>query len=275
VPLPANIKPTGSIAACKDSDAILLVSPAQHVRTTLSDMRAHIRPGTPIAICAKGVEKNSGKFLTEVIEEAFPDAEPALLSGPSFARDVARGLPTAVTIAAREPFGSRLQATMFHAGFRPYATTDLIGVALGGAAKNVYAIACGMVEGMGLGESARAALLARSFAELMRLGLKLGAKAETLAGLSGLGDLTLTAMSTSSRNYSLGLALGQGSSLEEMLGSGKPLAEGAYTAEPLIERAHREGLEMPIAEAVAELLTGKVAIEAVVLRLMTRPLKSE
>jgi glycerol-3-phosphate dehydrogenase (NAD(P)+) len=257
------------------AEAILLVVPAQHTRATLIELRACVAARTPIAICAKGIEQKTGKLLNEVIGEAFPEAEPALLSGPSFAGDVVRGMPTAVTIAAREPIAQRLQASLGHAMFRPYASTDLVGVALGGAAKNVYAIACGMVEGRGLGESARAALLARSFAEIVRLGAALGARPETLMGLSGLGDLTLTATSASSRNYALGFALGEGKTLASLIGGGRPLAEGAYTAAPLIERAAREHVEVPVAEAVADILNEKAELDDVVLRLMTRPLRAE
>lgn len=275
VKLPQSLMATNTIEDCARAGAILLASPAQHCRTTLARLREFTPSGTPVAICAKGVETNSGKLMTEVMAEAFPEAEPALLSGPSFARDVVRGLPTAVTIAAREPVAQRLQESLRHAMFRPYASDDLVGVAIGGAAKNVYAIACGMVEGRGLGESARAALLARSFAEMVRLGTALGAKPETMGGLSGLGDLALTAMSTGSRNYALGFALGEGKTLPQLLGDGRPLAEGAYTAAPLIERARREGVEVPIAEAVADVLTEKVALDEVVLRLMMRPTRAE
>jgi glycerol-3-phosphate dehydrogenase (NAD(P)+) len=273
--LPEQITPTGQLSDCACAEAILLVVPAQHVRATLSQLRGIVAKGTPILICAKGIEQKTGKLLTEVIAEAFPETEAGLLSGPSFARDVVRGLPTAVTIAARAPVAERLQASLGHSMFRPYTSTDLVGVALGGAAKNVYAIACGMVEGRGLGESARAALLARSFAELQRLGGALGAQPETLAGLSGLGDLTLTAMSKSSRNYSLGFALGEGKTLAQVLGNGRPLAEGAYTAAPLVERAAREGVEVPVAEAVADVLNGKLSLDNVVDRLMARPLRTE
>lgn len=273
--LPDGLIATNNITDCGRAEAILLVAPAQHVRATLAQLRECVAPGTPIVICAKGIEKSTGKLLTEVMAETFPEAEAALLSGPSFARDVVRGLPTAVTIAAREPVAQRLQESLSHAMFRPYASTDVVGVALGGAAKNVYAIACGVVEGRGLGESARAALLARSFAEMMRLGIAMGARPETLAGLSGLGDLALTAMSTSSRNYALGFALGEGKTLAQALGEGRPLAEGAYTAAPLIERAAREGVEVPVAEAVADVLNGSAALDEVVLRLMTRPLRAE
>ena len=180
-----------------------------------------MKPGTPLVVCAKGIELGSGLLVTEVLDEIAPDAEPAVLSGPSFARDVATGLPTAVTIAARAEIATRLAHTLGRAAFRPYVSEDLVGVALGGAAKNVYAIACGMVEGAGLGESARAATMSRGFAELMRLGGALGARSETLMGLSGLGDLVLTATSMSSRNFALGHALGQGTPLAAAVGRGQ------------------------------------------------------
>mgnify|MGYP001042135246 FL=1 len=199
----------------------------------------------------------------------------AILSGPSFARDVARGLPTAVTIAARksEQWGdvaAKLQDALGSASFRPYASDDLVGVALGGAAKNVYAIACGVVEGLGLGENARAALLARGFAELSRLGEALGARRETLMGLSGLGDLVLTATSPSSRNFSFGMALGAGKAMAELSAPGKPLAEGAATAPALVARAKAAGVEMPIAEGVADLISGALPPGEAALRLMRR-----
>ena len=209
-------------------------------------------------ICAKGIEKNSGRLLHEIVAEALPDAACAILSGPSFAREVALGRPTAVTIAAEDGIAARLQASLSAPFFRPYASDDVTGVALGGAAKNVYAIACGVVEGMGLGENARAALLARSFAELARLGEALGAKPETLMGLSGLGDLVLTATSKSSRNFFFGVSLGQGKSLAELDAPGHPLAEGVATAPALVKRARSLKIELPIAEAMADLLSGKL-----------------
>jgi glycerol-3-phosphate dehydrogenase (NAD(P)+) len=198
-----------------------------------------------------------------------------VLSGPSFAKDVARGLPTAVTIAAGREVAPRLQASLSRSGFRPYASEDLIGVALGGAAKNVYAIACGIVEGAGFGESARAALVSRSFAELMRLASALGARSETLMGLSGLGDLVLTATSPTSRNYSLGLALGRGARIADVLGTGHPLAEGASTAPALVARAGQHGIELPIAEAAAAVLEQRLDVREAARQLLSRPLKSE
>jgi glycerol-3-phosphate dehydrogenase (NAD(P)+) len=275
VVLPESIAPTGDMEGLAGAGAILLVAPAQHLRATLAALTPHLAAGTPLVLCAKGIERGTGQLLTEVLTENAPRCEPAILSGPSFAKDVARHLPTAVTIAAKMEIASRLQATLSHATFRPYASDDLAGVALGGAAKNVYAIACGVVAGMGLGESARAALLARSFAELCRLGEKIGAKSETLMGLSGLGDLVLTATSPTSRNYAFGLLVGEGTARSELFAQGRPLAEGVETAPALVARAAAEKIELPIAEAVADILSGKLALDAALPRLMARPLKAE
>ncbi|HWA89392.1 MAG TPA: NAD(P)H-dependent glycerol-3-phosphate dehydrogenase [Rhizomicrobium sp.] len=267
VVLPEGIAATHAIEDAAACEAVLVVVPAQHLREWLPRLPARTKP---LVLCAKGIERGTGKLLTEVLSEAAPDCAPAILSGPSFARDVARGLPTAVTIAASQmEIALRLQATLGHATFRPYASDDLAGVALGGAAKNVYAIACGIVDGMGLGESARAALIARSFAELTRLGAAIGARPDTLMGLSGLGDLVLTATSPTSRNFSYGRALGQGREASHAL------AEGVATAPALVKRAHAEKVELPVAEAVAAVLGGSLPLGEAVLRLMTRPLKPE
>jgi len=257
------------------ADALLVVVPAQVLAEFARTLAPFIAPGTPLVICAKGIEKNTGRLVNEVLKDAMPDAALAILSGPSFARDVAKGLPTAVTIAATGDISARLQASLNSPAFRPYASDDITGVALGGAAKNVYAIACGVVEGMGLGENARAALLARSFAELARLGDALGAKPETLMGLSGLGDLVLTATSKSSRNFSFGVELGQGKSVAELDAPGHPLAEGVATAPALVKRARAEGVELPIAEAMADLLSGALPLGEALMRLMSRRLKTE
>lgn len=275
IQLPANIVATADMAAAAKADAILMVAPAQHLRPTLKNLRRHLVPGTPLVLCAKGIERGTGQLLTEVLQAEAPECEPAMLSGPSFARDVALGLPTAVTIAAKPDIAARLQATMAHGTFRPYASDDIVGVALGGAAKNVYAICCGIVAGMNLGESARAALLARSFAELSRLGEALGARTETLMGLSGLGDLVLTATSPTSRNYAAGLQLGKGETLKNLTSPGKPLAEGIETAPALVARARRQNIELPIAETMAAILDGSLALNDAVPRLMGRPLKTE
>ena len=273
--LPQNIEPISEIAHAGGAEAMLLGAPAQHMRAVLASLKPVLRPGTPVVLCAKGIEAGTGLLVTEILQEILPNAEPAILSGPSFARDVARGLPTAVTVAARESVAVRLQASLSRPGFRPYVCEDLIGVALGGAAKNVYAIACGMVDGAGLGESARAAAISRGFAELLRLGAQLGARSETMMGLSGLGDLVLTATSPSSRNFSLGVALGKGAKLSQISGPGHPLAEGAATAPALVARARRHGVELPIAEAVAAVLEETLGVREAAERLLSRPLRAE
>ena len=275
VPLPENITATADLGFVRAADAVLLAVPAQHLRASLAELAKHINPGTPIVLCAKGIEKHSGKLVTEILREAAPQAAPAILSGPSFAIDVARGLPTAVTIAAEGGLAEGLQAVLGSQTFRPYASDDLVGVALGGAAKNVYAIACGVVDGLKLGESARAALLARSFAELARLGEKLGARRETLMGLSGLGDLVLTATSPTSRNFRFGRELGSGTPYAQLMKPGHPLAEGVETAPALVARGKEAGIELPVAETVAAMLAGVLAPGAAAMRLMSRPLTSE
>ena len=275
VALPRELNATGDLAEAARADALLLAVPAQVLHPFAQVLAPHVKAGTPLVICAKGIEKNSGRLIHEVLADAMPGCTPAILSGPSFARDVARGLPTAVTIAAEGEVAARLQSSLSSMAFRPYASDDIAGVALGGAAKNVYAIACGVVEGLGLGENARAALLARSFAELARLGEGLGARRETLMGLSGLGDLVLTATSKSSRNFSFGAELGAGKAIAELNAPGKPLAEGVDTAPALVKRARSMNVELPIAEAMADLLSGTLPLGEAVMRLMSRPLKSE
>lgn len=276
ITLPDSIVATGDLAeAVGDAEALLIAAPAQHLRASLMAVAGVASKGLPLVVCAKGIERGTGKLVTEVLREAAADFVPAILSGPSFARDAAQGLPTAVTIAAPFEIAQKLQASLSHSTFRPYATDDLIGVALGGAAKNVYAIACGIVDGLGLGESARAALLARSFAELSRLGVALGARAETLMGLSGLGDLVLTATSPQSRNFHFGQDVGRGKPLAELRAPGRPLAEGVETAPALVQRAHAEDIELPIAETMASVLDGKLPLQAAIVQLMSRPLKPE
>lgn len=273
--MPAALAVTGDLAEACKADALLLAVPAQVLHAFADGLKPHLRADQPLVICAKGMEKGSGKLVTEVVAASLPGAPLAILSGPSFARDVAKGLPTAVTIAAKNSLAAKLQASLGSPAFRPYASDDLTGVALGGAAKNVYAIACGVVEGMGLGENARAALLARSFAELSRLGEQLGAKRETLMGLSGLGDLVLTATSPSSRNFSSGIELGRGGTVAALSAPGHPLAEGVATAPALVARAKSVGVELPIAEAMADLLSGALPLEQAMARLMSRKLTVE
>ncbi len=276
VTLPETIRGTGDLRdAVAGAGALLIVPPAQHLRATLLAVAAVAAKGMTLVVCAKGIERGTGKLVTEVLAEAAAGFAPAILSGPSFARDSALGLPTAVTIAAEMGIAERLQASLSHATFRPYASDDLVGVALGGAAKNVYAIACGIVDGMGLGESARAALLARSFAELSRLGGALGARPETLMGLAGLGDLVLTATSPTSRNFHFGQEVGRGKAIEALRGQGQPLAEGVETAPALVTRARAEAIELPIAETMACVLDGSLPLDGAIARLMRRPLKSE
>jgi glycerol-3-phosphate dehydrogenase (NAD(P)+) len=273
IDLPEDISVTTSLQVAAGGEVILLAVPAQVTRALVGQLLPLLAGGAPLVICAKGIEKDSGKLLHEMLADAAPGHPIAILSGPSFAREVALGLPTAVTIAGAG--AGRLQATLSTPGFRPYAGDDITGVALGGAAKNVYAIACGVVEGLKLGENARAALLARSFAELARLGEALGAKRETLMGLSGLGDLMLSATSRSSRNFSAGVELGGGGSAAALSAPGHALAEGVATAPALVARAKQAGIEMPIAEAVADLLSGKLPLSEAVARLMNRKLTSE
>jgi glycerol-3-phosphate dehydrogenase (NAD(P)+) len=275
VALPPEITPSADLTAAAGAPAVLVASPAQHLREMLATLAPVTRAETPLVICAKGIEKVTGKLVTEILRETVPHAVPAVLSGPSFAADVARGLPTAVTIAADLETARRLQATLSAPAFRPYASDDIIGVALGGAAKNVYAIACGTADGLGLGESARAALLARGFAELVRLGETLGARRDTLMGLAGLGDLVLTASSPTSRNFAFGQALGRGTPLGVLRAPGRPLAEGVDTAPSLVARARAQGVELPIAEATAAMLAGDLAPGEALVRLMSRSLKTE
>lgn len=275
IPLPPNVRATSDLAETAKAQALFIAVPAQHLRVALANISRVLDADLPLVLCAKGIERSSGKLLTEVLAEVAPSAQPAILSGPSFALDVAKGLPTAVTIAARLDIAERLQATLGHAQFRPYASDDLTGVALGGAAKNVYAIGCGVVDGLGLGESARAALIARSFAELTRLGEAMGGRAETFMGLSGLGDLVLTATSASSRNFAFGQMVGRGRSLDELRAPDQPLAEGVETAPALVGCARRFRVELPIAETVAAVLDGTIAPGVALERLMSRPLRPE
>jgi len=271
VKLDAEIEVTHDRAKAGRADVILIVTPAQHLRAAVDGLAPHLREGAPVIACAKGIEHGTHKFMTEVIAESAPHARPAILSGPSFADDVARGLPTAVTLAAKdEVLASDLVQALGSATFRPYHTTDVRGVEIGGAAKNVLAIAAGIVVGKKLGASAQAALTTRGFSELARFGRALGARAETMVGLSGLGDLILTCSSPQSRNFALGLALGRG----EPKPAGK-LAEGEFTAPVLIELAASQKIELPVSMAVAAILSGKLTIDAAIEGLLTRPFKAE
>lgn len=271
-----HVSVTSELADLGACDLILAVPPAQHMRSTLAAFAAHHRPGVPVILCSKGIERGSLKLMTDVLAETLPGAPAAVLSGPSFAGEVARGLPSAVTLAcADEALGEELMWTLSAPGFRPYLATDLIGAEVGGAIKNVLAIACGMAEGRGLGRSAHAALITRGFAEMTRMGVALGGKAETVAGLCGLGDLVLTCSSPQSRNMSLGLALGQGQTVEQALAGKRSVAEGYESAPAVRELAAKMGVDMPISLAVAALLSGETTVEAVIDNLLSRPLKAE
>ena len=263
----------GSLAGAQ---AILAVVPAQFARASFKQLAPYVAEGTPILLCAKGIEQSSLSLMTDVLAETIPQAVPAVLSGPSFAADVARGLPTAVTLACEdEALGKALMTGVGQSSFRPYWTDDLIGAEIGGAVKNVLAIACGIVEGLQLGKSAHAALIARGFAEMTRLGVAMGARAETLAGLCGLGDLVLTCSSPQSRNMSFGLALGQGQTVETILASRNAVTEGVATAPALVTLAKQKGVEMPISEAVAEVLSGHISVPDAMTALLSRPYKGE
>jgi glycerol-3-phosphate dehydrogenase (NAD(P)+) len=270
VRLDDGIKLTRALGEATRADAILIVVPAQAMRSVVKALAQTMAANTPLIACAKGIEHGTHKFMTEIIADCAPRAVPAILSGPSFAADVARGKPTAVTLAAADgKIAQALAQAIASASFRPYHSTDVRGVEIGGAAKNVLAIAAGIVTGRGLGASAAAALTTRGFAELVRFGKVYGAKPETMTGLSGLGDLILTCSSPQSRNYSFGVALGKNEK------PGDKLAEGAFTAPVLLEMAAEKNIEMPVAAAVAALLAEKLSVDKAIESLMARPIKAE
>ena len=273
VALSPQVRATERVEDMADCEALLVVTPAQHMRSILRSMEVGSRP---LLLCAKGIEAGTMALMSEVAAEICPKAPIGVLSGPTFAAEVAAGLPTAVTLAcADDDVGERLARRIALPGFRPYRSTDVAGAEIGGAVKNVLAIASGVVEGAGLGRNARAALIARGFAEMTRFGLARGARAETLAGLSGLGDLVLTCSSEQSRNFSLGLGLGRGVPAPILLADRRTVAEGAFTAPVLAEAARLAGIEMPIVDAVAALLAGTNDVRAVIDRLLARPLRIE
>ena len=272
ITLSETIRATADLHDLADAAALLVVVPAQHVGTVLAQLDVGDRP---LVLCAKGIEAGSRRLVGEVARAIHPHAPIAVLSGPTFAHEVARGLPTAVTLAcADDAIRTAVSERLAAPHFRPYASTDVVGAEIGGAVKNVLAIGCGVVEGAGLGQNARAALIARGFAEMTRFGLARGARAETLAGLSGLGDLVLTCSSTSSRNFSLGVGLGRGESADSLLADRRTVAEGAFTAPVLRQAAADAGVDMPVCEAVCRLLEG-AAVTDVIGALLARPLREE
>jgi glycerol-3-phosphate dehydrogenase (NAD(P)+) len=273
IPLSSAIRATSSLADLDGCDALLVVTPAQHMRKVLSGLP---QSGRPLILCSKGMEESTARLMHEVAHEAQPGSAIAVLSGPTFAHEVAKGLPAAVTLAVTDQVaGEAIAARIARPSFRPYLSDDVIGAEIGGAVKNVLAIACGVVEGRRLGQNARAALISRGFAEMTRFGIAKGARFETLAGLSGLGDLVLTCSSTSSRNFSLGKGLGEGGSAADLLADKRTVAEGAFTAPVLKRAAEAEGVDMPIVAAVCALLSGEASVDEVVERLLSRPLRSE
>jgi glycerol-3-phosphate dehydrogenase (NAD(P)+) len=276
VALDAAIRATSELAEAAAADALLLAMPAQRVRGLCAALAPSLGHRPPVVICAKGIEQKSGALMTEVVADALPGLPFAVLSGPTFAAEVARELPTAVTLACAEPgLAETLAAALRTPRFRVYHSADVAGAQVGGAVKNVLAIACGIVEGRGLGDNARAALITRGLAEIVRLGLAKGAEPETFLGLCGLGDITLTCNATQSRNFSLGLALGQGETLEAVLKSRHSVAEGVFTASSVVALARRLGVDMPISEAVDGILNAGANVEATIAGLLARPFKAE
>ncbi|WP_262692619.1 NAD(P)H-dependent glycerol-3-phosphate dehydrogenase [Kordiimonas aestuarii] len=276
VTLDAKLKATHSLADLADRDAILVVSPAQHMRTMVRSLKEHLPDSVPLVICSKGIEVATGKLLSEAVEEEAPNNPVAVLSGPTFAIEVAQGLPCALTLASKdEASGKALVEALGQATFRPYYNADIVGAQIGGAVKNVLAIATGISAGLGVGENARAAVITRGLAEIIRFGKLYGAKTETLMGLSGLGDLILTCSSTQSRNMSLGKAIGEGRTLEEIMAERNSVAEGAHTVEIVHKIATEKGLDMPITAAVYKILKEGREAKAVMDELMARPFTSE
>lgn len=276
ITLKKNLKATADLKEAASKDVVLLVTPAQSAREVLSSMKPHLKQGAPVVICAKGVELDSGLLLSQVAEQVVPDNPVAVLTGPTFAGEIARGLPGAVTIGIKDQdLGRELQDTLGVKSFRPYVTDDIVGAQLGGAIKNVVAIACGIVSGRKLGESARAALLTRGVAEIARLGVAMGANRATLLGMCGMGDLMLTCSSPQSRNYSLGLALGEGTSVQQVLDERKSLTEGVHTAKATLDLAKKYAVDMPITEAVNKCLHCGVSIDDAIEDMLNRPFKYE
>lgn len=276
IPLDPAISATNDYADLASADALLLVCPAQATRAVASALSPHVTSGTPVVICAKGIEQNTGALLSEVLGAALSQAQVSVLSGPSFAADVAHGLPTAVTLASTSTEAARqLADALAIPSFRPYLSDDIVGAQVGGALKNVLAIACGIVEGKGFGASARAALTARAFAELQRFGVAQGARPETLGGLSGLGDLILTCNSAQSRNMSLGLALGQGQTMEEVLQARTSVSEGVHTSSVVVEMAEKLGIDLPISTAVHNIVSGAAGVDDTIENLLNRPIRTE
>jgi len=276
VSLDPELRATGDLRQVAASDVLLLATPAQHLRAVATALAPDVKRGTPAVVCAKGIEEGTGALLSEVVAATLPQTFPAVLSGPTFAAEVARGYPTAVTLAVADAaLGRRLMECLGSRAFRPYLSDDLVGAEIGGAVKNVIAIACGIVEGRKLGDNARAALITRGLAEMARLALAKGGRQETLMGLSGLGDLVLTCTGTQSRNHSLGVALGEGKRLDEILAVRRSVAEGVTSSAAAAALAQKLGIEAPIVAAVDAILHRGAAIDAAIEALLARPFRAE
>lgn len=277
IALEPGIRATSDAAAALDgADAVLLAVPSQFVRDVSARLRPHMPAGVPLVLCAKGIERGSCALMTEVVADTLPDAPVAVLSGPTFAREVAEGLPTAITLAAADAeMGERLARMIGSAAFRPYYSDDVVGAEIGGAAKNVVAIACGIMVGRGMGDNARAATMTRGLAEIVRLGRAMGARGETLMGLSGVGDLSLTCNGMLSRNLTLGVALGEGKPLDEILGARRGVTEGVATAASIVALAERKAVDMPIARGVDSIVNGGADIDAAIAEVLSRPFRAE
>lgn len=276
VRLHENITVTSDIARAAACDVLLIVTPAQYLRETLRNIKDHITPGKPVVLCCKGIEMASGKLLSAVVEEETPLAEIAMLTGPTFAAEVGRGLPSAATLAAKSKAVADELSTILHSKtLRPYASDDLVGAEIAGAVKNVIAIASGIIHGKELGDSARAALVTRGLAEISRLAVAMGGKRETMTGMCGMGDLMLTCSSMQSRNFSLGFALGQGQSLDEILGERRSVTEGVHTAKAVMVMANKVGVEMPISSLVEKVIAGQITVDEGISHILGRPLRAE
>lgn len=276
VKLNKRITATSDIAQLGRMEAVLSVTPAQHTRKILESFAPYVKDGMPVVLCSKGIEISSGKFMSQVLEDVLPQTIPAVLAGPSFAIDVAKGMPAAVTLACdNEAIAEKLLAAIAAPTFRPYLAEDVLGAEIGGAVKNVLAIVCGIVLGKELGRSAHAAIIARGFAEMTRLGTALGCNPETLTGLCGLGDLVLTCSSEQSRNMSCGLALGRGESLNDIMASRNSVTEGVATAPVLKNMAKNLNVDMPICTAMADILSGELDVDTAITTLLSREHKSE
>lgn len=276
IPLDPAIRATSDLAEIALQDAILMVTPAQHTRAIARQLAERLPEGRPVVMCAKGIEQGTRSLMSQVLGEALPQATIAVLSGPSFAAEVAQGLPAALTLACEdEKLGAELALAIGHASFRPYWSRDVTGAQIGGSIKNVLAIAAGIVRGRKLGSNAHAAIVTRGFSEMARFGKALGAKPETLTGLSGLGDLILTCGSPQSRNMSLGIALGEGKTLDEVLGARKSVSEGVFTAYAVEEIAAEKNLDLPICSAVHAVVSGEASVDEAITELLARPLRAE